>query len=69
MQRTKINSSNINSAGYDHSNHILEIEFSSGDVYQYLNVPENIFNLFVSASSHGSFFAHQIKDNFSFRKV
>jgi len=38
MDRKQVNSSNIQSIGYDVQSAILEVEFTSGDVYQYFNL-------------------------------
>ena len=40
MNRKPVRSSNISSIGYDSESKTLEIEFHSGGVYQYFNVPE-----------------------------
>ena len=69
IERTKVNSSNIDSIGYDENNKVLEIEFKSGGVYQYANVPKDIFVALIKASSHGNFFHARIKDKFPTTKV
>lgn len=69
MQRNHVNSSDIASIGYDADSNILEIEFLSGGVYQYLSVPVNIFSGIMSASSHGSYFHQFIKDKYGFKKI
>ncbi len=38
MDRTSVTSSNIRSIGYDPRSKILEVEFTSGDIYQYFNI-------------------------------
>ena len=43
MKRESVKSSNLASIGYDETNNILEIEFNHGGVYQYLNVPLNVY--------------------------
>ena len=40
MERQYVSSSNIASIGYDPDNQVLEIEFLSGAVYQYYDVPQ-----------------------------
>lgn len=60
MYRQSVNSSNIRSIGYD--NGILEVEFNSGGIYRYSNVPESIYQNLMSASSIGSYFASNIKN-------
>ena len=67
MQRQSVSSSNIKSIWYQEW--ILEIEFHSGWVYQYSWVPESIYLSLISASSIGSYFASNIKDNYICREV
>ena len=69
MNRQSVSSSNIRSIGYDSKSQTLEIEFHSGGIYQYLNVPESIYNALMSASSHGSYFHHYIKDQYRWTKI
>jgi len=59
--RTPVTSSNIVSIGYDVDTRTLEVEFNSGAVYQYSNVPEDVYNELISASSIGAYFASGIK--------
>ena len=69
MRRDPISSSNIAAVGYDPSSETLEIEFTSGGVYQYYNVPLSIYEALLAAPSKGSFFAAQIRDRFSYARV
>jgi len=69
MIRQRVSSSNIASIGYDSSTFILEIEFNSGSIYQYSNVPISIYNALMTASSHGTYFSRFIKDVFRYRKI
>lgn len=69
MNRTPVTSSNIQSIGYDALSSVLEVEFTSGDVYQYFNVPEHVFQQFLHASSHGEFLADNIRYNYRYRKI
>lgn len=61
MERQYVVSSNIASIGYDPDNMILEIEFLSGSVYQYYDVPQSIYDGLMTADSHGKFHAAYIK--------
>ena len=58
---TPVTSTAINSVGYDANSHILEIEFTSHEVYQYLNVPQAVANGLISAPSKGQYFNSYIK--------
>ena len=69
MIRQPVSSSNISSIGYDPESRTLEIEFHSGGIYQYFNVPESIYNALMSASSHGSYFHRHIKDQYQWTKI
>lgn len=55
MQRTPVTSTNISSIGYDPRSATLEVEFTSGDVYQYFDVPEHLYNGLLQVASPGQF--------------
>ena len=62
MDRKAVTSSAIASIGYDESSCTLEIEFRTGTVYQYENVPENVYQGLVAASSKGLYFDLHVRD-------
>jgi hypothetical protein len=47
----------------------LEIEFTSGRCYRYLEVPAEIAEAMRAAFSKGSYFNRHIRDKFAFRAV
>jgi len=61
MERIRVLSSMIRSVGYDRVESMLEIEFCSGSVYQYSNVPQEIYAELMSADSKGGYFEANIK--------
>ena len=69
MDRAPVSSSNIHSVGYDSSSMTLEIEFRSGGVYQYFEVPESVYEELLHASSKGSYFHQHVKDRYHFQRV
>lgn len=69
MYRTPVTSSNIRSIGYDPQSAVLEVEFTSGDVYRYFNVPERLHRELMNASSHGRFLNEYIKYSYRYQKV
>lgn len=69
MKRKPVESSMLQSIGYDRSKHVLELEFTSRQVYQYFDVPAALHKELLEASSHGSYFNDYIKDQFLFTKV
>ncbi|MFN6485882.1 MULTISPECIES: KTSC domain-containing protein [unclassified Nostoc] len=50
--------------GYDHKEQILQVEFQSGAVYQYLGVDEDTWEDLHSSDSIGSFFNQEIKGRY-----
>ena len=69
MQRQWIDSSVLASVGYDRGALTLEVEFKSGEVYRYANVPFSVVEQLMLASSHGRYFSKQIRNRFRARKV
>lgn len=67
MNRTSVRSSSIASVGYE--NGMLEIAFVNGGVYQYLNVPEHVYQGLMTATSKGRYFHSHIKDRYQTSKV
>jgi hypothetical protein len=68
MRRQRVDSSAISSVGYDPRSRTLEVEFSSGAVYDYFGVTGRVWTSFLDAPSKGKFFARRIRDNFPFEK-
>ncbi len=69
MERKNVESSDLHSVGYDEDTQTLEIEFNSGGIYEYYNVPQNIYEGLINAPSYGKFFHRYIKGNYNFRKI
>lgn len=58
MEMIPVESSNISAIGYDSESAILRIEFNSGAVYDYYDVPEHVHDELMAADSKGQY-AHQ----------
>jgi len=69
MNRTSVTSSNIKSIGYDPSSSTLEIEFLSGDLYQYHEVPQSKSDAIMRADSHGKYLNSDIKPHHRFTQI
>jgi hypothetical protein len=69
MKRKPVTSSNIKSIGYDEINNSLQIEFASGDIYNYFNVSKKEYNSMMNASSIGAYFHKFIKNNYHIRET
>jgi hypothetical protein len=62
MRRESVRSSAIASVGYDATIAVLEIEFTSGEVYRYFAVPPSVHRAMMDAPSVGGFFAERVRD-------
>lgn len=62
-------SSVIAAMHYDAAKAVLRIIFVSGMVYDYQNVPEEVYLAMKSAFSKGTFLNQHIKGNYRFKKV
>lgn len=69
MERTLVVSSNIVSIGYDEANSVLEIEFKGGEVYEYFDVPEHVYNELMGAGSHGSYHNSHIRSKYRYQRI
>ena len=69
MERDFVSSSNIASIGYDEASQTLEVEFLSGSVYQYYNVPLSVYENMMQAGSKGRFLNFYIKNAYPYSRV
>jgi KTSC domain len=69
MHRLSVESSAVESVGYDARSRTLEIEYASGRVYRYLGVPPHAYELLLRAESAGGFVNRRIKPFYRCRRV
>ncbi len=69
VERTSVKSRILRSVGYDDSKKILEIEFSSGLVYQYLGVPEKVHADLMHSDEIGKYFSEKVRPKFQTKQV
>lgn len=69
MNWIPVDSSNLNAVSYDSTSSTLFVKFNSGGTYEYYDVPENVYQDLMSASSLGSFLASRIKGNYKYRQI
>ena len=69
IKRKPVESSVLAAVGYDAGKRLLEIEFHSGAIYRYLEVPEEIHRRLLAAESKGHFFGANIRDKFRCERV
>ncbi len=64
-----VDSSNIEALRYLPDSLELHVRFLSGAEYSYSDVPQNIYDEFILASSKGSFLNRVIKGVYSYQKI
>ena len=63
---SSLESSLLKEVSYDPFMSVLSICFNNGGVYEYIDVPEKVYNELIAAPSAGKFFHNNIKYNFQF---
>jgi len=69
MQRQPVASGAFREVGYDAPTHVMELQFVSGNVYQFFDVPEFEHHGLMLARSKGAYFAKRIQGRFRFEEV
>ena len=69
MNRQLVSSSDIRSVGYEAETRTLEIEFHSGGIYHYSEVPEMEYQDLMLAASKGSYFHRHIRNQYPTRRI
>ena len=69
LDRISVQSSNIRSVGYEVTSETLEVEFTSGSVYQYFDVPKSEYQGLMNAPSKGRYMNKNSKDCYRYIQV
>jgi hypothetical protein len=65
-----VNSTNIDSVGYNADTQTLTVKFKvSGQTYEYLNVPQTLYEGLMTAESKGKYINDNIRSQFTYRRV
>ncbi|HMR83704.1 MAG TPA: KTSC domain-containing protein [Niabella sp.] len=59
----------IRSIHYNEAKELLVVEFVSGLVYHYMQVPPSVYNAFKNSKMKGVYFNEHIRDQFSFKRI
>jgi hypothetical protein len=62
MELIKVDSSMIDAVGYDEEQQVLEVVFKRNGVYRYRDVPKQVYEGLLNASSKGSYMRELIID-------
>ncbi len=69
ITREPVISTNVASVGYSRHLRALEIEFTRGAIYRFLDVPSNVYRGLIGAESKGRFIAENIRGRYRFVRV
>ena len=69
MKRIPVTSDCIAAIGYDRGAHVLKIEFTSGALYHYFEVPASVYRRLLNAASHGTCFNDEIKGVYGYEEI
>ncbi len=69
VTRTPVSSTSLASVGYDEASGVLEVEFRTGVIYQYFDVPTQVYASLMSAASQGQYFSQNIKGVYRYARV
>ncbi len=69
VEMLPVDSSMANALGYDAENHILQVEFNNGAVYQYAGVESEIWDELQETDSIGKYFNNEIIGNYQCERV
>lgn len=68
-KRTEVESTYLRGVSYDSSSQVLEVELRRGDIYQFIDVPPEVYTDLMNAPSHGKYFNTNVKEVYSYRKL
>ncbi len=69
LEGVAVESSLIAKVGYAKDTRLLEIEFRSGALYRYRQVPEPTYLALMSAVSKGRYFSNNIRGKFTYELI
>jgi hypothetical protein len=66
MKKQEVESSVIGAVGHTR---VLEIEFENGRIYQYFDVPEEVFEGMVNSDSKGRYFNSHVRGKYDYQEI
>ena len=69
MNMTPVSSSAVDKVGYDAPRRLLRLMYTNGRVYDYFDVPPNIYDELLQAESVGEFVNLEIKPHYDYCEV
>lgn len=69
MRVAAVDSTTLLTVSYDEAQALLQLEFCSRAVYQYLSVPAEVHRSLLAASSKGRYFNQAVRGRFPYRLI
>jgi len=69
METISVESSHMATMGYEPDTKVLQIGFKNNTLYEYFDVPPNVWEEFKAAESKGKYLAKFIKGTYQYKKV
>jgi KTSC domain len=69
MKPLTVISTTLITVAYDVDNQLLQLEFRDRAIYHYFDVPADVYQGLVRASSKGSYFNRSIRGQFAYARV
>ena len=69
MKRARVTSSSVASVGYQPRTMTLEVEYGTGSVYRYFDVPADVHRELMAARSIGAYVNRNIKGKYPYRRL
>ncbi len=64
MDMQQVNSGLIQAIGYDPTSRKLQVQFKSGQTYDFCGVPQHLYEQFMNSSSKITFYNNYIKNRY-----
>lgn len=69
VERVQLQSKAIASAGYDGQARVLEVEFTSGRIYRYTDVPSSVYEWLVRTPNKGAYLSRMVEGRYPYSEV
>lgn len=69
MQWIQVSSTAIDALFYELKKENLFVRFTTGKIYEYVDVSQKIYHDFLNAESKGKFFNFYIKNHYEYRRI
>jgi hypothetical protein len=69
MPQVDLPSSSLKAARYQDQCALLDLEFQSGEIYRYHDIPVQVYHELLQAESKGRYFNQHIRNHFPYTKI